>query len=204
MKVLAERSNTIFFLGPPIIAMCFFYMYMYWFIWGGTIRFHRRYSLLGFVIVLLFSTLYNFIHRLFIPKIIIEYDKAGIYVYNKRRGDPIIIRFEHLWSSMSFGGEDAFDELDKPEYVERYYLNKPLPLYTGCCSCNMTTGTLRIELPNQFITLHGIKEVGVVRLKLDSLVRKHYEEKMAFYEEQMMKRQREVELEELRKHDPNT
>ena len=33
---------------------------------------------------------------------------------------------------------------------------------------------------------------------------KHYEEKMAFYEEQMMKRQREAELEELKKHDPNT
>lgn len=202
MKILAERSDAIFFWGPPTIVLCLIYMYVHWLIRDG-IHFHRR-SILGFVLILFFSTLYNFIHRLFIPKIIIEYDKAGIYVYNKRRGDPIIIRFEHLWSSLSLGGEDAFNELKKPEYVEGYYLPEPMPLITGSCSCNTATGTLRIELPNQFITLHGIKHVGIVRSNLERLVKNHYDEKMAFYEEQMMKRQREAELEELAKHDPNT
>ena len=102
---------------------------------------------------------------------------------------------------MSFGGEDAFDELDVPSSA--FVPDKEM-LNTGYCSCNTTTGTLRIELPNQFITLHGIKNVGQVKLQLDRLVREHKKEKMTFYEEQMMKRQREAELEELRKHDPNT
>lgn len=200
MKVLAERSNAIFFWGPPTIALCFIYIYLRW-NFGWRRRLFRRHSLSYFVVILFISTIYNLIHRLFIPQVIIEYDKAGIYVYNKRRGDPIIIRFEHLWSSMSFGGEDAFDELDVPSSA--FVPDKEM-LNTGYCSCNTTTGTLRIELPNQFITLHGIKNVGQVKLQLDRLVREHKKEKMAFYEEQMMKRQREVELEELRKHDPNT
>jgi hypothetical protein len=43
-----------------------------------------------------------------------------------------------------------------------------------------------------------------VKLTLDRLVREHKKEKISFYEEKMMKHQREEELEELRKHDPNT
>jgi hypothetical protein len=43
-----------------------------------------------------------------------------------------------------------------------------------------------------------------VKLSLNRLVKEYKKEKMSFYEEKMMKHQREEELEELRKHDPNT
>lgn len=202
MKVLAERSNAIFFWGPPTIIVCILFFYLRY---GLDIRLMPRHYFFCFFISLFLSTLYNLIHRLTLPRILIEYDKAGIYVYNKRRGDPIIIRFEHLWSSISLGREDAYDEdFGHTECSSSLILMEGLELNTGYCSCNSATGTLRLELPNQHITLHGVKAVGQVKLELDRLVRNHKKEKMEFYEDQMMKRQREAELEELRKHDPDT
>ena len=202
MKVLAERSNAIFLWGPFAILISILYFYLRF---EHGLRILPRHYFFWFFLTLFLSTLYNLIHRLTLPRILIEYDKAGIYVYKKRRGDPIIIRFEHLWGSISLGREDAYGEVGGTvEYLNSQILTEGLELNTGHCSCNTATGTLRIELPNQFITLHGVKNVGQVKLELDRLVREHKKEKMDFYEEQMLKRQREAELEELRKHDPNT
>lgn len=200
MKVLAERSNAIFVWGPFAIALSMAYFYMRF---ALDITLRPRYYVFGFFVSLFFSTLYNLVHRLMLPRVLIEYDRAGIYVYTKRRGEPMIIRFEHLWSSISMGGMDVYDEI-VPRSDDTCRGLDGMVLNTGTCSCNSVTGTLRIELPNQFITIHGVKKVGEVKLTLDRLVREHKKEKMSFYEEQMMKRQREEELEELRKHDPNT
>lgn len=200
MKVLAERSNAIFIWGPIAIAISLLHFYL---------RFEHNFTILPrhytfwFFLSLFLSTLYNLIHRLMLPRILIEYDRAGIYVYQKRRGEPVIIRFEQLWGSTSMGRVDAYDEIDSNSASPMRVFDG-LELNTGTCSCNSTTGTLRIELPNQFITIHGVKKVGEVKLTLDRLVREHKKEKMSFYEEQMMKRQREEELQELRKHDPDT
>jgi hypothetical protein len=169
------------------------------------IRILPGYYFTGFFFSLLVSTIYNLVHRIALPKILIEYDKAGIYIYNRRNKPPITIRYEQLWSATALPGEKDFDEIDSPDYsLSGFPFASSGEMITGYSNCNAMTGSLRLELPDQFIKLHGVKNVRDVRRQLDKLVYDNKKNKMAFYEDRMMKRQREVELEELRKHDPNT
>lgn len=202
MKVLAERSNAIFLWGPFAIlaSMLYFYLYIKY-----DISLSPRYYYFGFFLSLFISTVYNLIHRIALPQILIEYDKAGIYVYNRRNKEPIIIRYEHLWSSVALPGEDEFDKFDAPDTsFWGMYFPEPRETVTGYSRPNAMTGSLRIELPNQFITIHGIKNVREVSRQLDRLVDENKKNKMEFYEAQMEKRRREDELAELAKHDINT
>lgn len=197
MKILAERSNAIFLWGPFAILVSVLYFYLYF---RFDISLTPRYYFWGFFATLFFSTIYSLVHRISLPRVLIEYDKAGIYIYNRRNKDPIIIRYEQLWSTTALAGEKESDDIDVPDYSFR----GSEETITGYSSCNTMTGALRLELPDQFVKIHGVKNVRDVRRQLEKLIDENKRNKISFYEEQMEKKRREMDLEELAKHDPNT
>ncbi len=168
MKVLAERSDAIFYWGPPAIIISILYFYLRF---GLGIRILPRYYFFVFFLTLLISTIYNLAHRLTLPKVLIEYDKAGIYIYKRRNKPAITIRYEQLWSATALTGEKDFDDLDGPAYgLKRLLLRGSSESITGNSSFNTMTGALRIELPDQFIKIHGVKNVQAVRRDLEKLI----------------------------------
>lgn len=167
MKVLAERSNAIFCWGTIAIIISILYLYLRF---GLGLRLLPRFFSF-FFLVLLLSTIYNLAHRLMLPKVLIEYDKAGIYIYKSRRKPAITLRYEELLSATALGGEKDYDDLGGPASgLKGLLLRGSSESITGNSSLNNMTGALRIELPDQFIKIHGVKNVQPVRRDLEKLI----------------------------------
>ncbi len=206
MKVLAERANGFLYGGPFVMVATFFYcvtrfnscfnpdevLYsLFNIFFGGRGLF--LYSLVIFVFFLI-----TWMERLLTPKVIIEYDKAGLYIYKYKFLEPIILRFETVYSSVSDEDlDDVYIRVGRFPWARSVRISNP----TWGLS---KTGTLRIEIPTGFITLRGVKNVNQVRFQITKLVREFKKEQKEFIDANMERARAQREAEEQKKHDPNT
>jgi hypothetical protein len=136
--------------------------------------------------------------RLLTPKVIIEYDKAGLYIYKYKFSEPITLRFEAVYSAL---GDEDLDEV----YVRRgRYAFAPRVRISNPTWGLSKTGTLRIEIPTGFITLRGVKNVNQVSFEITKLLREFKKEQKGFIDANIERARAQREAEEQKKHDPNT
>ncbi len=185
MKVLAKRANGIFIIAPIItllfilLTICLFVMLaddseqgrilqmLVGYSEFGSYRYRRgrffRYFYFGFSIVSL-GCVVSAVRRIFIPKVIIEYDKKGLYIY--RRFKPVkTIRYEDMWSRTSETDLENINVIVPRFRYGHREVNVSNPFW-GI----IKTGTLRIETAEEIISLHGIKNVKEVELMLNKLI----------------------------------
>ncbi len=137
---------------------------------------------------------YIFIRRLSIPKVIIEYDDYGLYLY--RKGMPVtLLRYEALWSV--YAQQELYDVYEDFDSTASVSVKNSL---FGLSS----SGAIRFETPDGFIVLSGIYHVRDVEREINRMVRKNRDEFVAKMEENIEENKRKRELEELAKHDPST
>ena len=139
-----------------------------------------------------------FLARLSTPKIIMEYDDHGLYIY--RMGKPVLLlRYEEIWSAYS---EEDFDNVEF-SYHRGFHTRKNIKVGDPFWG-TFKTGSIRIETPDDFICLGGIYHVKEVEKEIKRMVRKNRREFLDEMYENIEENQRERELEELAKHNPNT
>ena len=188
MVVLARRANGIFILAPIIfIALLFVVCYslaylrgeieisdipvVMYFIMCMLPRFtgSRRWSPRRMMFATLFEAMFcfflvfeSFASRLFVPKVIMECDSDGVYIYHGRK-QVTVLKYEYLWSHYTE------EDLDGGYlWVKRGMI--PMPeIVQGF----ITTGSMRIETPDGFINLKGIYHVREVERELKTRMRKH-------------------------------
>ena len=226
VKVLARRANGLLIVVPVLMFLCGFaaiysvlvltgeiepdrgLMYALYMLslLGGRHRHRHFYSyyqdmpeLLAFRCSLSFGIefmllLWVLVRRLSIPKVIIEYDDFGLYIY--RKGMPVtLLRYESLWSM--YVHEEVIDSYE--DFDSSGYMRTQQSLW-GLSA----TGAIRFEVPNGFITVSGVYRVKEVEKEIKRMVRKNRDEFIQAMEERIEKNQRQRELEELAKHNPNT
>lgn len=127
------------------------------------------------------------------PKVLIEYDNTGLYIYKHRNKEPILIRFESIWrisSEVDYGSED----ITLKEYTYE----------AAALSVKGLTGSLRLQTAEGVIKIRGIENVKDVERRLDKLHDEFMELRNERYEAIIAGKRRSEELAELAKHDPNT
>ena len=128
----------------------------------------------------------------------IEYDNAGLYIYKYKFSTPVTLRYEAVYSAL---GDEDLDEI----YVRRgRYVFAPRVRISNPTWGLSKTGTLRIEIPTGFITLHGVKNVNQVRFEITKLVREFKKEQKEFIDANIERARAQKEDEEQKKHDPDT
>lgn len=138
--------------------------------------------------------LWVLVRRLSIPKVIIEYDDFGLYIYKK--GMPVtLLRYESLWSM--YVHEEVIDSYE--DFDSSGYMRTQQSLW-GISA----TGSIRFEVPNGFIIVSGVSRVKEVEKEIRRMVEKNRREFLEAMEERIEKNKRQRELEELAKHNPNT
>lgn len=196
MKVLAERSNRIFFIGPLILAVVGFFI---WFL-SGYINFRSLYNcpseileITAVAVVVFVVTLYIFIERMFMPKILMEYDNAGIYIYKYKNSEPILLRFE----TIGVCGSEI--EPDSGALgMETYSYERAALMGTKM------TGAIKIQTDMGEVKVRGIKNVKEVEIKLGKIRNEFEALRNERYEAIVAQKIRDEELAELARHDPNT
>lgn len=220
MKVLARRANGLLIVAPIcfVISLVVFSMatvFIFhidspeWFetlatnfftsdYWGCCGRTSRAIShaMDSFVlsIFLIIICLVSFFDRLFVPKIIIEYDDVGLYIYHNKK-DVTILRYDFL------SGKNVQTDLNEISYWVRY---RGLVKITNFSGGLIKTGSIRFECPDGFITVRGVADVKAVGREIDRMVRKNREEYEKELEERILEIKTQRDLEEILKHDPNT
>lgn len=146
----------------------------------------------------LLAFLLPFIERLLIPKVIMEYDDYGLYIY--KTGKPTtLLRYEELWSTYS---EEDFENIEMC-YHRGFYRSRNIRISNPFWGI-FKTGSIRIETPDDFINVGGIYHVKDVEYEIKRMVRKNRKEFIAEMEEKIAYNQRQRELVELSKHNPDT
>lgn len=116
------------------------------------------------VLFLLF--LISFVERLLTPKIMIEYDDYGLYIY--QRGKVTLLKYKELWSTYST--KDV-------ESINLCYHRGLWGLFSMLASefiwSFVKTGSIRIETPDGFIVLHGVYHVRDVEFEIKKMIREH-------------------------------
>ena len=202
MKVLAYRSNLIFITAPILVPICFcicFYMVkdiMRW--WWTYNDFWWGIFITAFTTML--SQTIGFIERLFMPKVLIECDDHGIYIYKYKRSEPILLRYEQIWgfcAHTNYGAEDyPLSQTGNPNTLDSYEKT--------AISMKSFVGMLKINTPYEVVTIHGIKDVKAVERELASIKYDFKEKQEEWVDYNIERSKREKELEELAKHDINT
>ncbi len=201
MKVLAQRANGLIFVAPFfLISLVIYIVDIFNTVYNPE---HIETILLLLLdyrfIVMLISFVYmlsKWVLRVMTPKVIIEYDRAGIYIYQYKFMEPYILRYENLYS--------VFADIDLKEiYVKRNRFS-PIRKISNPTWGMSKTGSLRIELPDHFITLHGVKNVAKVKYDLTNLIKDYRDTRDDWLEDRIEEVKRRDELAELAKHDPNT
>lgn len=174
MKVLARRANGILIFGPVFMALCFAF-------WLFCAQHPREVSdmylfedlYMRFLLISIFFfpvTLWIFVQRLFVPKVIIEYDDHGLYIY-RRRKETVVLRYEYL--------NNLYAEADLQDVV--VYVG-PRSIFTGyrrrfeiggILEKIIKTGSLEIRTDDGIVTLKGVHNVKEVKVDIDRLIRKH-------------------------------
>lgn len=220
MKVLARRANGLLIVAPICFAISLVILSMAtvfifhidspeWFedlatdfftsdYWGYSVRASRAInhasdsfvvSIFSIIICLIF-----FFDRLFIPKIIIEYDDVGLYIYHNQK-DVTVLRYDYL------AGKNVQTDLNEVSFWVRYRGMVKITNFSGGL---IKTGSIRFECPDGFITVRGVADVKAVGKEIDRMVRKNREKYEKELEERLLEIKTQRELEELLKHDPNT
>ena len=139
-----------------------------------------------------------FLQRILTPRIIIEYDDFGFYIY--RMGKPVtLLRYEELWSTYA---EEDFENVEFC-YHRGFYRSRNIKISDPFWGI-FKTGSIRIETPEDFICLGGIYHVKEVEREIKRMVRKNRREFLDEMYENIEENQRQRELEELAKHNPDT
>jgi len=139
-----------------------------------------------------------FLARLSTPKTIMEYDDFGVYIY--RTGKPVtLLRYKEIWSAYS---EGDFDNVEFC-YHRGFHTRKNIKVGDPFWGL-FKTGSIRIETPDDFICLDGIYRVKAVEREIKRMVKKNRQEFIEEMEERIEENQRQRELEELAKHNPDT
>lgn len=139
-----------------------------------------------------------FLARVSIPRTIMEYDDFGLYIY--RTGKPVtLLRYQEVWSTYS---EGDFDNVEF-SYHRGFYPRRNIKIGDPFWGM-FKTGSIRIETPDDFICLDGIYHVKEVEREIKRMVKKNRQEFVDEMEERIEKNQRQRELEELAKHNPDT
>ena len=139
-----------------------------------------------------------FLDRLFTSKIIMEYDDFGVYIY--RTGKPVtLLRYEELWSTYA---EENFENVEFC-YHRGFHRSRNIKISDPFWGI-LKTGSIRIETPDDFICLGGIYHVKEVEKEIKRMVRKNRREFLDEMYENIEENQRQRELEELAKHNPDT
>lgn len=148
--------------------------------------------------IIFFAFLVLFLVRLSTPKNIMEYDDFGVYIY--RTGKPVILlRYEEIWCAYS---EGDFDNVEFC-YHRGFHTRKNIKVGDPFWGL-FKSGSIRIETPDDFICLDGIYHVKEVEREIKRMVKKNRQEFIDEMEERIQENQRQRELEELAKHNPNT
>ncbi len=203
MKVLAERSDKIFIVGPILLLVSGVILYFFtrdpYLLWRRISR-SLTYDIPSITAMVFFSalsvfvaTIFNLVERIAMPKVLIEYDNAGLYIYKHRNKEPILIRFESIWrisSEVDYGSED----ITLKEYTYE----------AAALSVKGLTGSLRLQTAEGVIKIRGIENVKDVERRLDKLHDEFMELRNERYEAIIAGKRRSEELAELAKHDPNT
>ena len=219
MKVLARRANGLLIVAPicfvvllVLLSMAIVVLFHIecpeWFeklandvlirdYWRhiGFYR-HRRIALNVFFQTLFWMPicLISFFDRLFIPKIIMEYDDTGIYIYHNKK-DVTLLRYDYL------AGQNIETDLNEVSYWVRYRGMVKITNFSGGL---IKPGSIRFETPDGFVKVRGVANVKEVGREIDRMVRITREEYEKELEEKMLKQIAQRDLEELLKHDPNT
>ncbi len=183
MKVLAERSDKIFIWGPIVMLLCIL-VFSNRSVFMGSLK--GRY-IVYFCVTVFGLVCFDLCHRITVPKIIIEYDDYGIYVYKHKKQQPITLRYSDLKGVLIMEGVNDSYELNEGVSVD-----------------SPSTGMLRIQSTQGLTTLYGIKNVRQVGDQLKQMVDDYNRKAMEHYEARIEQMKRQRELEELQKHDPNT
>lgn len=139
-----------------------------------------------------------FIERLYVPKVIMEYDDYGLYIY--QRGEPTkLLRYEELWSTCS---EEDLENIEMC-YHRGFYRARNIRISNPFWGM-IKTGSIRIETPEGFINVGGIYHVKDVEYEIKRMVRKNRKKFIDETEQRIATDQRKRELEELAKHNPDT
>ena len=139
-----------------------------------------------------------FLQRLLLPRIIMEYDDYGLYIYRTDKS-VTLLRYGEIWSSYS---EEDFESVEFC-YHRGFYRYRNIKVSNPFWGI-FKTGSIRIETPDDFICLGGIYHVKEVEREIKRMVRKNRQEFIEEMEEKIEKNQRQRELEELAKHNPDT
>lgn len=198
MKVLAYRSNKIFFTAPILIPLCFIVLSE---MIQHTYRMHGwMWELFIGIAGVMLSQLIGFIERIFMPKVLIEYDDCGLYIYKYRKSKPILLRYENIWDCRVQTNEGAEDVPLSMNYSSRTADSYERTAITS----KSLVGMLKFNTPYEIITVHGIRDVKSVERELAS-IRYDFKEKQEEWLNYNIEHSiRQKELEELAKHDINT
>ncbi len=171
MKVLAKRYNGAIWMFSIAIILFVICTYIVVSCFGGyyeangsfkgvldTSDFKAIELLFGYVIIIIITvgSFESVVSTLALPRVLMEYDDYGIYIYHKYKPTKTI-RFEDIGSEVS--EEDTVDI-----YVGgSYYYHK--------ISHKVLNNTLRIEVEDGFVRVDYVKDVKNVELKIRQLVR---------------------------------
>ena len=198
MKVLAYRSNKIFITAPILVPVCCIIMYVllkhYRFYYGWVFEIFTAVS------SIMLSQLGGFVERLFMPKVLIEYDNCGLYIYKYRKSEPILLRYEHIWdcrAQTNEGSEDIPLNMDYNPNVADSYERAGI-------TTTPLVGMLKFNTPYEVIRVHGIKDVKAVERELASIRYDFKDKQDDWIDYNIEYSRRQKELEELAKHDINT
>lgn len=222
VKVLARRANGLLIVVPIIMLFCGFASAYSILVVMGKIVPDRTLLLVLFMLAIFgprhrwryvndyynehtlafycafsysFELLFGFwlfVRRLSVPKVIIEYDDYGLYIYKK--GMPVrLLRYKELWST--YVQEELFDMYEDFDASVSISVKK---------SFFSETGAIRIETPQDFIVLSGVYHVKEVEKEIKRMVLKNRQEFIKELEENIEYNKRQRELEELAKHNPDT
>lgn len=198
MKVLAYRSNKIFFTAPILVPLCIIIALEM--VQSIHTMYGWRWELFIGILGVMISQLVGFVERLFMPKVLIEYDNRGLYIYKYRKSEPILLRYENIWdcrAQINEGSEDIPLSMD--------YSSKKFDSYErAAISSKSLVGLLKFNTPHEIITVHGIKNVKSVERELASIRYDFKEKQEEWLDYNIEKSRRNKELEELAKHDINT
>lgn len=186
MKVLAKRSDKIFLWGPIVMALCAFIIYNSSYI-GMLFSTFRTRRIIYVCLLICIVTCFDLLHRLLVPKVIIEYDDYGLYIYKYKRQPPATIRYSDLKGALALEGANDSYELNGINNISGF-----------------STGMLRIQTSKGLITLYGVENVREVGTQLRRMIGEYNHKVMEEYEQRIEQMKRQRELEELQKHDPNT
>ncbi len=202
MKILAYRSNLIFITAPILVPICFFiFAYMVKDIVGSWWLYSELWwSIFITVFTTMLSQTIGFVERLFMPKVLIEYDDHGLYIYKYKNSEPILLRYEQIWgfcAHTNYGAEDyPLSQTFNPNTQDSYE--------RVAISSKEFVGMLKFNTPHEIVTVHGIKDVKSVERELSALKYDFKEKQEAWLDYNVERSKREKELEELAKHDVNT